>query len=138
MLRSPEFQGVSYSDRWKMQQERHAQLLILVPKDDAMTRIADRAGIVGKRLKDTPGKVLVYFEGWVNGAMQYSHLDPKGQWTAGVEHAAGRMLTEYPTVACAVMDEDDFVEVGAYHCVNPTMEERIRVWNDAEVNRWIS
>lgn len=138
MLRSPEFQGVAYHERWKMQQERHAQLLILVPKDGVVTRIADRAGIVGKRLKDSPGKVLVYFEGWVNGAMQYSNRDPHGQWMAGVEHAAGRMLTEYPTVACAVMDEDDFVEVGAYHCVNATEEERIRLWDEAAVDLYLS
>lgn len=134
--RDPDYMGVAYHERWKIAQNKHKQLKILVPKPGSMTYIAERSGIVGEPIGE--GKLLVHFEGWKNGAMQYAHLDPKGQWAAGVTHAAGRALTEYPTVAKSIVDEDDFIEVGAYHCSNNTEEDRIRVWNDAAIDLYLS
>ena len=133
-LRNPEYMGMSYPDRWKKAVADGKQLSIYIPKfGKDVARIKKGSGIVGEPIGD--GKVLVYFEGWVNGAMQYSHLDARGQWEAGVDHAAGRMLTEYPTIAKAIVDEDDLITVGYFHPGN--RDDKVRVFDDTSVMWWI-
>lgn len=137
-LRNPAYMGVSYPDRWKMAVAVNAQLNVYVPKPGSRTGLllAPRSGIVGLPY-DTADKVMIYFEGWVNGAAQYENLDAFGKWEAGVEHAAGRMLTEYPTIAMRVVDEDELKLVGYYHCSNAD-GERIRLFDEEEVRAWLS
>lgn len=137
MLRNPAYQGMSYPDRWKMAVTEHKQLTIYVPAEGGITGrvLAPRSGIVGEVMTD--GKVLVYFEGWVVSAYQYESLDARGKWEAGVETAAGRMLTEYPTIARRAVNADELIAVGYYHCSNGP-GERIRIFQEDEVAKWLA
>lgn len=89
------------------------ELGVYIPADGRATAIiAPRSGVVG--LPAGGDWIDVYFEGWVNGAMQYAELDVRGQWEAGVQHAASRMITDYPTIACAMLPTVSLTRIGSY------------------------
>lgn len=101
----------AYWDRAKYMNE-HYPLRLYVPKDDlAKVVIAKGSGVVGLPQGE---RVSVYFEGWLNGAMQYENLDARGKWKAGVYHAADRMITDYPTIAQASLRPEQLREIGWY------------------------
>lgn len=131
-MKTQDFRTMSYPDRWKDAVRQGAMLIVFVPKPEANTGIAPHSGIVGAPLVD--GTVLVHFEGWVHGAMQYAHLDARGKWEAGVKHAAGRALTHYPTVARRVLRLEDLNAVGTYIAA----EDRIDLTDEPEVERWLT
>lgn len=128
----PDFTGRSYADRWKIAVGEKATLTIFVLQEDTHSGILPGSAIVGSKLTDFA--FLCHYEGWAHGAMQYRDLDAWGKWQAGIKHAAGRALTEYPTSARQVLTKKDLVEVGVYHAA----DDRIEITNEAEVRRWLS
>lgn len=127
-----DFVGLSYPDRWIKQVAEEATLAIFVLKEGATSTIAPHSGIVGRTV--VAGTALCHYEGWVHGAAQYADRDARGRWEAGVRHAAGRALTDYPTVARQTIRLDGLVRVGTYHAAN----DRIEITNETEVQRWLS
>lgn len=122
---------MTYPDRWEQAVAQGEQLDIYVPVKPGLVGIAPGSAIVGR--PNEADRVLVHYEGWVHGAAQYADLDTHGRWAAGVRHAAGRALTQYPTVACAVLPVSELVPVGTYYAAG----DRIEVTNEAEVARWL-
>lgn len=94
--------------------------------------IAPRSAIVG----DTAcgNRLTVYYEGWVNGPMQYADRDARGLWEAGIEHAAGRMVTDYPTSALATPRLEDLTQVGTYHVRSKT----VTVTDEDALAKWLA
>ncbi len=110
------------------------ELTIYVPVDDARmvgNGIAPGSGIVGIPVGDD--LVMICYEGWVHGAMQYADRDVNGRWEAGVQHAADRLVTAYPTVARAYVPPDRLRPIGTY---NPTTNN-IAVTDDAALGAWL-
>ena len=124
-----DFLGLSYPERFQLSARDGATLTVYVPAPGSVTLIAARSGIVGEPHEHG---VLCHYEGWVNGPMQYAHLDARGLWEAGVKHAAGRAFVDYPTVARRLVDLDDLVEVGtigaADNVVSVTNEPAVQAW----------
>lgn len=107
-------------------------LEVYVPVGDAPARIAPGSAIVGQAPQDE--RITVHYEGWVHGAAQYAHLDARGQWQAGVEHAAGRLVCAYPTAATAHLPRQTLKPIGTYH---PTT--RALIVNDEEaLDAWLN
>jgi len=109
---------------------------IYVPLDRARSMIAPRSGVVG--LPDggdgEDDWTNVYYEGWVNGPMQYAGRDVRGLWEAGVEHAASRMVTSYPTVAQAHFPSKLVKCIGLY---NPAAKT-FNVHDEETLNAWLN
>jgi len=109
---------------------------IYVPTGPATVMIAPRSGVVG--LPDggdgDEARTEVYFEGWVNGAMQYADRDVRGQWQAGIEHAASRMVCRYPTVATALLCPAMLQYVGLYWPAT----KQIAIDNNEVLNGWLA
>lgn len=118
------------------------QLGIYVPVEGPLRAIiADRSGVVGlpspADASDPLGRgpearTLIYYEGWTNGPMQYADRDTRGLWEAGVEHAASRMITQYPTVAQAFPLSTTLKNIGLYdpraHTFDIHDEEALDAW----------
>ncbi len=101
---------------------------------EANLGIAPGSAIVGvPLLDDGPQAVLVCYEGWVHGAMQYADRDAHGRWEAGVEHAADRLITAYPSVARKVLPIHALRPIGTY---SPTTNS-IAVTDDAALVAWL-
>lgn len=92
---------------------------------------APRSGIVGVPLGS---RVNVYYEGWVHGPAQYADRDSRGLWEAGIEHAASRMITGYPTVAQACLPTDALAQVGTY---DPRTKQ-VTVDDEPALNAWLN
>lgn len=105
---------------------------VFVPKrrTSAMLMISARSGVVGYWVGQ---RVMTYYEGWANGPMQYADRDARGLWEAGIEHAAGRLITDYPTVAQGFFPGDDLIQIGFY---NPKTK-RLIVNDEAALNEWL-
>ena len=97
---------------------------IFVPTADAFTTIAPGSAIVGRG--ETDGRVHVYFEGNLHGAINLERFIDR----AAV--AAGRLEQRYPTVAQAFMPAERLVEVGTFDCdlnrVTLTNEPALAAW----------
>ena len=107
-------------------------LEVYLPADQRATAIiAEHSAVVGLPVPDS-NWTLVYYEGWINGAMQYADRDTRGKWEAGLLHAAGRMTAQYPTIAQAHLPHETLLKVGTYdprtHEVTITNEEAVRSW----------
>jgi hypothetical protein len=128
----------SYPDRYAyLDPYLELDLYVPAPNTDAsasprLATLAPRTAIVGRPHLD-PGRVEVYYEGWVNGPAQYGDRDARGLWEAGVEHAAGRMVVRYPTVAKSVVGISDLVYVGGYWPV----QKRLVVTDEAALTAWL-
>ncbi|NUS02039.1 MAG: hypothetical protein HOV97_05690 [Nonomuraea sp.] len=102
--------------------------------------IAKRAGIVGlpneavDSADGDDGWVNLYFEGWVNGAMQYEGSTPRQLWEAGVYHAADRMVTDYPTIARAHLPQSALRYIGIYRPKGGTFD----VHDNEALEEWLS
>lgn len=105
---------------------------VLAPAARARVIVAPGSGIVGGPV-DTGERTTVHYEGWVHGAAQYASRDAPGRWEAGVEHAAGRMITEYPTSAAASIPTEDLLMVANY---NPTTRA-FGVFDDESLAAWL-
>lgn len=98
---------------------------VYVPAPDATgldARIAPGSGIVGVVDDATDPRMLVHYEGWVHDPGSYADLDVHGRWQAGVEHAAQRMVIEYPTAASARLVRTSLVQVGEYQPTTRTLD----------------
>lgn len=98
---------------------------LYVPVDRrARVFIAERSAIVGlpNGGEGEDDYTEVYYEGWVNGPMQYGDRDPRGLWEAGVEHAGSRMVCRYPTVAMAYLPSVSLKCIGLYFPKFKTIE----------------
>lgn len=112
------------------------KLVIYVPTEDPRMRavIAPRSAIVGLPVGGSGERTSIYYEGWVNGPMQYADRDARGLWEAGVEHAAGRMVTDYPTVAQANVLSRRLKRVGMYH----PRTHQIDVADEGALDAWLN
>lgn len=99
---------------------------LYVPTGPLAAIVAPRSGVVGlpdgADRDDPEARVSIYYEGWTNGAMQYEGRDAQGLWEAGVEHAASRMVTSYPTIACALPRASELTYFGLYWPKTKRME----------------
>lgn len=126
--------GPTYPERFEMLDPQR-ELGVYVPANEPNIPggpIAARSAIVGLHIEGTD-RVLIYFEGWVNGTAQYGDLDPRGLWQAGVKHAAGRMVVDYPTTAKGMSRLEALTRVGTYWAKT----DRIEVTDDAAINAWL-
>lgn len=80
----------------------------------ALAQLALGTAVVGLSSR-MDGYVETYYEGWIYGAAQYEGLSPRGKWEAGLEHAADRMVTAYPTSAMAHFPAHTLFKVGTYN-----------------------
>lgn len=128
-LHDPEFRQLPYHERFA--RVKHSLVRVFVLAASSKSSLAPRSGIVGVEMAD--GHILAYYEGWVHGAMQYADLDVRGQWEAAVDHAAGRMLTGYPTSAMRSFEPSELVEVGIY---DPAARS-IEITDPEAVDSWL-
>lgn len=108
-------------------------LTIFVPNGEtpAVLGLEPRTALVG--IVDET-HVDVYYEGWKHGAAQYEGRDARGKWEAGVQHAADRMVTAYPTSARAFMGTTHLTPVGTYRPSTDTIE----VFDEEALESWLS
>lgn len=104
-----------------------AKLTIYVPRaaSDLERMILPRSGIVGTM--QTEGRVLIDYEGNAYGAANMV------TWADRVEHAAGRHVMRYPTVARLEVIAFDLVPVGVFDTDGRT----VTVGHVDEVCRWL-
>jgi hypothetical protein len=100
-------------------------LTIYVPAPDSTVARVIRpcSAIVGENLGSD--QVMCYFEGGLAG------LD--ACYASRLKHAAGRLVTQYPTIARAIFDRRELVEVGTmdgerYTVTEVTDEDRLTAW----------
>lgn len=91
-----------------------------------------RSAIVG--LGSGAKETVVYFEGWIHGPMQYNGRNARGLWEAGVEHAASRMVTAYPTSAMAAIPIIELQAIGTYDPITRTFD----VQDEPALARWLA
>ena len=125
----------AYHERGQYLPERFT-LTVYVPVDENTYGIKERSGIVGVSTLPESGldNVLAYYEGWANGAMQYADRDTRGQWEAGLLHAADRMVTAYPTISRIVLSSNCLKAIGTY---NPWTRE-VLVEDEAALAEWLA
>lgn len=114
----------------------HFVLGIYVPDPTnwrAAATVEPRSGIVGLPTGVGGEYISVYYEGWVNGPMQYAERDARGLWEAGIQHAAGRMVVDYPTIARAHLPSNSLTRIGIYR---PKSGE-IELTDEARLNEWL-
>lgn len=106
------------------------RLDVVVPKGG---RIKKGSAVVAALDPEAPRRYLIYFEGWLHGADQYAHLDRRGQYEAGLLHAAERMVTRYPTSAKAEVSTGDMLKIGTYTPVTRWFD----VLDEDTLDRWL-
>jgi len=86
------------------------QLPVYCPKPSSPFARAIAAGsaIVGDPTRSHDGLILVYYEGNMYGAANMR------KYSERVLHAAGRLATRYPTIACQYLPPDQLEAVGTY------------------------
>lgn len=109
------------------------ELPVFVPRSDRAL-IAPRSAVVGHLDPDGTGRFVVHYEGWVHGPAQYGERDARGLWEAGVEHAAGRKVTAYPTMAVATFPANELHQVGTYR----VSDKRVDVTDEAALAQWLA
>ena len=88
---------------------RQGDLALYVPNPETATGltyshlIAPGSAIVGTRHDQ---EVLIDYEGNTNNASNIKDFEDK------IQHAAGRHITRYPTIARAMLKSDDLIRVG--------------------------
>jgi len=113
--------------------DERLELTIYVPDSAGIANMmAPRSALVGG-VSAGGERVLVHFEGWVNGPAQYADRNARGLWEAGVEHAASRLVTDYPTSACMTPKVVELCAVGTY---NPTTHV-VTITNEEALNSWL-
>ena len=93
--------------------------------------VAPGSAMVGHSLGE---RALVYYEGWVHGPAQYADRDARGLWEAGIEHAASRMVTQYPTSAAMTPRTEELTPVGTYRPTTST----VTIADEEALGRWLS
>lgn len=146
--RNPAFEGVPYHERWSIAAEAECVLdIVVLTEDSDRGFIASGSGIVvaphwrdglpDGRLPEAES-ALVYYEGWIHGANQYADLPALDRWKAGVFHAAGRAVTEYPTTASALLPTSHLRVVGRYHTARGETDDAVVITDTAAVDEWLS
>lgn len=105
-----------------------ANALVLIPAPDvaATLGIDPGSGIVaGKPASSTPpGHFRVWFEGNRHGAINLQ------RWADRVDCAAGRMLTNYPTVAVRDLPAESFLALATYEADTGNFSWGYPMWRD--------
>lgn len=111
--------------------DERLELTIYVPEGPIRAIIAPRSGVVGLPYPKAE-RAAVYYEGWVNGPAQYADRDARGLWEAGIEHAASRMVCQYPTAATLAPELKMLTAIGVYrprdNSFTITNEEALEAW----------
>lgn len=107
---------------------------VFAPSTRERVSIARSSGIVSLEPAPQDERVTIYYEGWVHGAAQYAQCDLRGRWEAGVDHAAGRLVTDYPTSAMASLPITALHVVGSYEPVT----RRLTVTDEAALTHWLN
>ena len=86
------------------------QLPVYCPKPSSpfARAIAAGSGIVGDPNRSHDGLILVYYEGNLYGAVNMQ------KYSERVLHAADRLATRYPTIACQYIPADQLKAIGTY------------------------
>lgn len=106
-------------------------LVIYVPIDAGRLGIDPGSALVGLPVETS---VDVHYEGWKYGAAQYANRDARGRWEAGIQHAAGRMVTAYPTSARVFVGSTLVRAIGTYHPSTDT----ITVFDEEALESWLT
>lgn len=99
-----------------MEPFRDELLRVYVPTLTASIRkmIVPGSAIVSRgRVEDA--RILVYFEGNI-----YNSASMR-KYSERVLHAAGRLVTRYPTIALAAVPPGDLIQVGTYSTIPPRL-----------------
>lgn len=124
-----------FHERWEYLRDNIVLGIYVLKPGPLNAIIAPRSGVVG--LHDggdgAEDRTELYYEGWVNGPMQYADRDARGLWEAGIKTAAGRMVTRYPTIACATPKSDAVRAIGLYH----VKEDVVAVDDEQALTQWL-
>lgn len=94
-----------YASRWAAAADD--ELTVYVPKSKAARAlIAPKSAVVGRPAG--PGRIEVCYEGNLHNAANLTRFSER------VACAAGTLVTGYPTIARAVLDESDVAPVGTF------------------------
>lgn len=116
-----------YHERWERAAGARLELAVYVPASEHLTHmIAAGSGIVGSPAAHESRKVVIHYEGNLFGAENMQTFEQK------VHHAAGRHVCAYPTIATAVVDEDQLHRVGSYDVATDSID----VEDQAAVDAW--
>jgi hypothetical protein len=80
----------------------------------------------------TTPRVLVYFEGNKYGSEGMDLFEEK------VKHAAGRLQTDYPTIAKAWLPTEDFEVVGTYEFTADWSRASLTITDEARLAAWLA
>lgn len=86
-------------------------LRVYVPSSASNWKPARGSGIVGVP-NPAMDHATVHYEGWIYG--QHADLDPRRRWELAVQNAAGRMVTDYPTIAQVYVGLENLVPIGHF------------------------
>ena len=110
------------------------ELKIYVPKPNQppeeqgwLSRILPGSGIVGS--SQCRG-IRIDYEGNRNHACNIK------TWEDKVFHAAGRHVTNYPTIARALVTEENVIEVGVFRCEDNWKNPSYEITNPEVLNQW--
>lgn len=104
-------------------------LKVYVPTLTAPIRktIVPGSAIVSRGTPDKDGYLLVYFEGNIYNSPAMRRFSQR------VLHAAGRLVTRYPTIALANIKRDDMMPIGLYWTVPP----RLKIEDYLTLEEWL-
>lgn len=94
-----------YHERWQRAVERELTFGLYVPAPGTVTCIMPGSAIIGSPSGD---RLQLHFEGGKFQPME---------WKDKVGIAASRHITVYPTIAQVLVDPQDWIRVGTYHCL---------------------
>lgn len=105
------------------------ELRIYVPAPGTFMRrwIIPGSGIVGR---PRGSQVLIDYEG-----RKYNPVNIK-TWEDMVFHAAGRHISEYPTVARALVQEEELTPVGWFRCQDDWKQKTYEIEDAAALEAW--
>lgn len=116
------------------------QLALVVPNLDtppkSRVHIERGSGIVGFPLEwETTDRWQIEYEGFVYGPpTDLAGATPFERWKGGVRQAAGRCVTNYPTVARAWVVGGTLIQVGSF---NPTTDQ-FTITDQAAIDAWLA
>lgn len=124
-----------YHERFTLLPENlSVQVYVLTSTTRDRGGLAPASAIVSLMPSPDDAYVTVYYEGWVHGAAQYAERDLLGRWEAGVDHAAGRLVTDYPTSAMTGLPAAALHVVGSYQPV----ARRLTLTDEPALARWLA
>lgn len=119
-----ESHDLPYWKRAELAKNLGLMLNVYVPKLGRLMTVARGSAIVGFKIPHTPF-VRVHFEGNVYGTISTT-------FEAMLHHAADRMATGYPTVACGMYELDELIQVGMYDYA----KDELTITDQVELDAW--